>query len=112
LSLDAQQSRFETRPLPLGAIYILGERRAEAAPFVEAVRPRAALLSLVADTFANKVLDREMRAREFDVLSRVVSSVPVRRIFAHSDPSHIQELCKAIREDLAATQETARAVSR
>jgi hypothetical protein len=97
--LGDSQTRFENQPLPLAAVYFLGERRSEGAPSVEAVRPQEALMSLVADTFANKILDREMRAREFDVLGRLVSSVPIRRVFSHSNPSRILDLCRAIRED-------------
>ena len=101
MSLDGRQTRFESGPVPLGAVYVLGERRAEGAPSVEAVRPQAALLALVADTFANKILDREMRALEFEVLGRVVTRVPVRRVFPHSDPSRIRDLCRVIHEDFA-----------
>jgi hypothetical protein len=101
LALGNQAMRFENRSLPLGAIYLLGDRRADQAPFVERVRPQAGLLSLVADTFANKILDREMRAREFAVLSRLVTAVPIRRLHPHSDPSRIEELCTVIRKDFA-----------
>jgi len=101
LALGEQGTRFENRSLPLGAIYLLGDRRPDHAPFVEGVLPKAALLSLVADTFANKILDREMRAREFAVLGRVVTAVPIRRLHPHSDPSRLAELCAAIREDFA-----------
>lgn len=107
LSLGDGQARFENHPLPLGAIYFLGERRANDAPLVEAVRPQAALLSLVADTFANKVLDREMRAREFDVLGRLVNSAPVRRVFPNSDPTRVSDLCRVIREDFASLKASA-----
>jgi hypothetical protein len=100
--------RFETRPLQLAAIYILGERRLHPAPYVEATRARPALLSLVVDTFANKILDPQMRAHEFDVLSRLVSSVPVRRLFPSSDPSRIFDLCRVIQEDIAALRVSAR----
>ncbi|MCU1315292.1 MAG: hypothetical protein JWN63_614 [Candidatus Acidoferrum typicum] len=101
LALGEQGTRFENRSLPLGAIYLLGDRRPDHAPFLEGVLPKAALLSLVADTFANKILDREMRAREFAVLGRVVTAVPIRRLHPHSDPSRLAELCAAIREDFA-----------
>jgi len=101
LALGDQGTRFENRSLPLGAIYLLGERRPDQAPFVEGVRPQAGLLSLVADTFANKILDREMRAREFAVLGRLVTTVPIRRIHPHRDPSRLEELCAVIREDFA-----------
>lgn len=100
LALGDQRTRFEKRSLPLGAIYLLGDHRADQAPFLEGVRPQAGLLSLVADTFANKILDREMRAREFAVLGRLVTTVPIRRIHPHKDPSRLEELCAVIREDL------------
>jgi len=102
LALGDQGTRFENRPLPLGAIYLLGDRRLDPAPFVEAIRPRAALLSLVADTYANKILDREMRGREFAVLGQLLSTVPVRRAYPHVDATRLEELCKVIQEDLAA----------
>ncbi len=101
LMLGNQEARFENRSLPLGAIYILGERRPDPAPFVEAIRPRAALLSLVADTYANKILDRDMRAREFEFLGRLVTTVPIRRICPHSDATRLKDLCQVIRGDFA-----------
>jgi hypothetical protein len=101
LALGDRGTRFEDRSLPLGGIYLLGDRRPAQAPFVEGVGPQAGLLSLVADTFANKILDREMRAREFSVLGRLVTTVPIRRIHPHSDASRLQELCAVIREDFA-----------
>ncbi len=101
LDLGSQETRFESGPLPLGAIYILGERRPGPAPFVEAIRPQAALLSLVADTYANKILDRDMRAREFEFLGRLVTTVPIRRICPHSDPTRLKDLCRVIRDDFA-----------
>jgi hypothetical protein len=106
LASGDQGTRFENRSLPLGAIYLLGERRPDPAPFVEGVRPQAALLSLVADTFANKILDREMRAREFAVLGRLVTTVPIRRIHPHSDASRLRELCAVVREDFASLHST------
>jgi hypothetical protein len=109
LPLGSYGTRFESRSLPLRAIYLLGERRFDHAPIVEALRPQAALLSLVADTFANKVLNREMRAHEFEVLGRLVSNVPVRKVFAHSDGTRIHELCRVIRNDVAFLRESSEA---
>ena len=101
LDLGSQGTRFESRALPLGAIYILGERLSDPAPFVEAIPPRAALLSLVADTYANKILDQDMRAREFEFLGRLVTTVPIRRICPHQDASRLEDLCGVIRDDFA-----------
>ena len=99
LDLGEYGTHFESRALPLGAIYVLSERRPDPAPCVESMEPRKALLALVADTYANKILDREMRASEFAVLGRLVTSVPVRRLCAHQDARPLEELCKAIRKD-------------
>jgi hypothetical protein len=100
LALGEQGTRFESRCLPLGAIYLLSERRPNPAPYVESMRPQNALLALVADTYANKILDREMRAREFAVLGRLVTTVPVRRVYPHEDPTRLEELCRVVQEDL------------
>jgi hypothetical protein len=101
MSLGAEGTRFENRCLPLGAIYVLGERRPNPAPYVEVVRPQSSLLTLVADTYANKILDREMRAREFAVLGRLVTTVPIRRVHANADASKLKELCNLICEDFS-----------
>jgi hypothetical protein len=99
LAVGDRGTRFESRCLPLGAIYVLGERRPNPAPSIEAIRPQSALLALVADTYANKILDQAMRAREFDVLGRLVTSVPIRRVCAHEDAARLEELCNVVRED-------------
>lgn len=104
LFLGKGEARFQSCPLPLGAIYFLGERHSEPAPSLEVLRPQAALLSLAADTFANKILDRELRAREFEVLARLVMTVPVRRVFPHREASKVHDLCRVIREDFVSLE--------
>jgi hypothetical protein len=93
LSLEKQELRFEERCLPLSAIYILGERRGDPAPLVQEIAPREAFLSLVANTFATSILDRRMRAKEFETLGRLLPRVMVRRLCAHYDAARLQELC-------------------
>jgi len=101
LVLGDQGTQFESRTLPLGAIYLLGDRRPHQAPLVQGVQPQAGLISLVADSFANKILDRAMRAQEFAVLGQLVTTVPIRRVHPHSDASHLKELCALICKDFA-----------
>jgi len=101
LSLGEQGTFFESRCLPLAAVYVLSERGQAPAPYVEAIRPQSALLALVADTYANKILDKEMRAREFAVLGRLVAIIPVRRVYPHQDARRLEDLCRAIRQDLS-----------
>ena len=96
--------QFQREPLPLAAIYQLGERRHDArAPFVETLDRAEGLMSLIANTYATKLMDRQMRAREFELLTRVVSHVPVRRVTPHADAARIHELCDRILDNFLAT---------
>ena len=92
--------QFHGEPLPLAAIYQLGERRHDVrAPFVETLDQAEGLMSLIANTYATKLMDKQMRAREFELLTRVVSHVPVRRVTPHADAARIHELCDHILND-------------
>jgi hypothetical protein len=100
LALDQSENRFQSSSLPLVAIYILGEREAElTAPVIEEVVGGEAIMALVANTYVNYLLDRDMRAREFDVLSRLLAGVPVRRVRPAADTSKVFALCESISAD-------------
>jgi len=91
---------FATKPLPLRAIYLLGARETNlAAPVIEEVTGGDAFAGLVANTYVNYLLDREMRSQEFDMLSRVVAGIPIRRVRPTADPSAVFDLCEAIAAD-------------
>ena len=100
LDLTQQPYQFHEEPLSLAAVYILEERsESNAAPFVSEVSESKALISLVANTYATRLMDKTMRGREFEILGRLVNKVPVRQITPHASPSRIPELCKLISED-------------
>lgn len=97
--LDLRE-RFHREPLPLAAIYQLGERRHDRmAAYVETLDRADALMSLVANTYATKLMDKRMRAREFELLTRLLTKVPVRRVTPHADLARIPELCERILAD-------------
>jgi len=96
--LDLGERQFQQKPLPLAAIYQLGAR-SDNGPVVEAVDRAEGLMSLVANTYATKLMDKEMRAREFELLTRVLNNVPLRRVTPHNDPARISELCESIVTD-------------
>jgi hypothetical protein len=101
LSLDQARCRFESRRLPLGAVYFLGERDpGRSVPLIEEVPAADGLLALVANTYVNYVLDRGMRQREFELLSRLVAQVPMRKITASADPACLPLMCQTIAEDV------------
>ena len=95
---------FESVRRPLGAVYLVAQRSSESsAPRVEDINPREALLGLVQNTYMNWLLDRDQRAAELDVLARLASNVPVRRLIPHTDPARIDQLCNLILRDSEAT---------
>jgi hypothetical protein len=101
-ALDLTQAgyRFAAHPLPLSAIYLLGERRAVDAPCVEELPVPGRLAALAQNTYVNYLLDREMRAAEFAVLGRLVATMPIRRAVAHTDAARVDDLCAVMIDDV------------
>ncbi len=100
LDLTERPEQFHSEPLKLAAVYQLGERRNEAgAPRVISLDRAEGMMSLVANTYATKLMDKQMRAREFELLARILSNVPVRRVTPHTDPARIADLCDCILDD-------------
>lgn len=82
-------------------MYLLGERSDdEAAPFVQEIQGQEALLSPVANTYMNFLLDTDMRACELEALGRLAARVPLRRVVAPNDPGQAYRLCETIIRDL------------
>jgi hypothetical protein len=100
LPLGQNGHHFASSPLPLGAIYILDSRESSlTAPIIEEVPGKEAFIELVANTYVNYLLDQDMRRTEFEVLGRLVSSIPVRRVRPSAEPSTVFNLCEAIAAD-------------
>jgi hypothetical protein len=99
LLLEENRLRFQEKQTPLGAVFLLGERVADpSAPFVETLPAGEVLVALVANSYATNMLDKNMRACEFEVLGRLVTTVPVWRLRPHEDGSRIGRLCDLIEE--------------
>lgn len=77
LDLEAAGLAFQHAPLPVGQVVVLAGHVAGPAPSVRPLAPREALVALLPHTYGTYLIDRGMRAREFDVLARLVESVPV-----------------------------------
>jgi hypothetical protein len=115
LKLDGGSAKFEPHRRPLSAIYLLAPRVAESdAPRIEDLSTRDSLLELVQNTYMNWLLDRTQRGAEFELLTKLVTLVPVRRIVPHADAVRIGALCDLIISDaerLAAHQDSVSSVS-
>jgi len=88
---------FQESALPVGAIFILDERTSNPmAPYVERLSAQEGLMALIANSYATKLLDKRMRAIEFESFGRILNSVPVQRLHVHRDPNLLDQLCDAI----------------
>ncbi len=100
LDLTKPPYQFHEKPLSLAAIYLLEQRsKDDQAPFVNHVSESEALMSLVVNTYSTRLMDKMMRAKEFELLGRLLKTVPVRQIIPHVSTSQIPQLCSVIRED-------------
>jgi hypothetical protein len=101
LNLTGPGYRYQSQPLPLGAIYVLRARQEDAGPRVEAVTGMAGVLLLLGNTYGSGFLDKELRAREFEVLGRLLERVPVRSLTPREGPAYLPQLCETILEDFS-----------
>jgi len=100
LALGDNGFGFASRPLPRGAVYLLGAREAALeSPVIDYASGSNALAEFVTNTYVNYLLDRDMRSREFDVLTRLVVKIPVRRVRSSADYSAVFDLSEAIASD-------------
>jgi hypothetical protein len=100
--LPLDTTGFESRPLPLAAVYLLHPDREATSPVrIEAVSSTDALLSLVAWSYGAVILDEQMRRREFELLTRLLARVPVRRLRRSTDLANLPAVCDAVLADLA-----------
>ncbi len=99
--LDGRVLRFESRLLVLDRVYILERASETTAATILPVRPQEALIELSSQTYANKILDQQMRAREFQMLGELVRNVPVRRLITPANGLGINNLYRAIIQDVS-----------
>jgi len=99
LDLTADDLAFVDRPLPLRALYTgVRDDRADG-PRLQTVHGAEALLVSLANRYAARLADRGMRARDFDMLARLVERVPVVRFGIREGIDRLDGLRRAIVAD-------------
>lgn len=99
--LEGRNLRFQGQSLALGSIYILERADQLAAARIDPIRPQEAFMQLASHTYANKILDQEMRSREFQILGELVKSMPVRRLIAPTGAAGVEKLYRMVLEDVS-----------
>ena len=103
LDLSQERYTFHEQSLPLTAVYVLAARSEDpAAPYVQRLSQAQALMALVANTYATTLMDREMRAYEFGLLSRLAADVPIVQVTPSNNAADLGRLCDTIIEDFEA----------
>jgi hypothetical protein len=100
LDVRGDGHHFAGGPLPLGAIYVLANRvQDNAAPRLEGVAGDQRLLLLASNACASWLADAAARARDFKTFAALAANVPIRRVVAHADASHLPALLDMIERD-------------
>jgi hypothetical protein len=97
--LALSPGNFSLHPFPLKAIYFLDWSSQGDAPTIITCPPAEGFMNLVANTYRNELLDKEMRQQEFVCLSRLANRIALRRISAYRDLAKLSLLCDSILED-------------
>lgn len=106
-------STFQESPVPIADIFVLGERSCgENLPRIEDMSLRDQLLALVANSYATRILSEKSRADEFRFFGRMISAMPIRRLFAHSEPTRLFGFCEFIEQECSDVRVPAAGVSK
>lgn len=103
-----EKIKFEQRAVRLSAIYLLEQRTSNPDPNITPVSKRAAFMSLVANSYGTRILNREMRAEEFAVLGRLVAGVTIRSLKVPQDVNGFERLHSLICADFQAAKKSER----
>jgi hypothetical protein len=100
---DGSRWQFCPEPLPLSGIYLLdAPGPAGTTPHIDAMQPSDGLIALVRNTYADYMLDREGRARDFTLLGRVAKDTPLRLVCRPLGLDSVPRVCQAILKDARA----------
>ncbi len=98
--LNLEDHEVARCPVPLAAVYLLhGAPDVPDRPAFRALRGQQGLMALVGNSYQGVLLDRQMRAHEFDLLTRLLDKVVIRRLCWPEGGVSPRALCAAIAED-------------
>ena len=102
-----QVKNFPTTPLPLQRIYLLTRSSGNAsvmdlsAPHIESCPQRQVFMALLEQTFRLDVTDAVMLVRQLHWLERIVTQIPVRRLYIPNDFTALSTVQAVVLRDCA-----------
>ncbi len=96
---NAQRWRFHEQPMQLAAVYALKERNQTDTLSIRSLSQAEGLLKLAANVYPEYSLNQGDRARDFDVLGKLVGNTPVREVERPDNLDTLHALRDAIMAD-------------
>jgi len=100
LDLCRDNYRFQSSPLRLAAVYTGKHADAKDIPRIDTFSAHEGFIALIANTYSSGLLDKKMRALEFDVLSRLAASVPVKCLKSQKNLIDLNQTCDLVLDDV------------
>lgn len=91
--------RFQTTPLPLGAIYTLSGRMEEDTLSIQPQTKIKSMLTLAGNVYPEYPLHPTDHVRNFDVLGRLADRIPVKEVLLPNDIAALSQIRDAILAD-------------
>lgn len=99
----AAAGAYSPMALRVAAVYMLTNHgEVLGAPCVHPLASRDAIMELLANVYANRLLHRELRLRELDILHHLVSTVPVKAAVTGGRSIPVERFCKVLLDDVRA----------
>ena len=104
LKLPIKQHYRLSKPskVNISAIYLLKKDNRKKSVDTHDLEPYQRILSLISNTVASRLFDRGLNKNHLEFCSKVVSSIPVKKIAFKHDKKCLPELCKSILDDIKA----------
>ncbi|MEC4807074.1 MAG: hypothetical protein SAJ12_16560 [Jaaginema sp. PMC 1079.18] len=100
LDLTQPSYQFQTQPVPLACLYFLEPRQAQLPQGkITPMTAPAGAIALITNTYTNYLLNKSMRAAEFQHLGQLLQTVALRQLHPHSDPQNLPFLLQSILQD-------------
>ncbi len=91
---------YQSQPLKLKAIYVIGDRQPTKTPRVELMGEKEKMINLIVNTYASYEFDRKMQIKDFQVFGEIIKKVTIKRLISHTNTKYLDKLCDVIVEDL------------
>jgi hypothetical protein len=100
----AGDGMFASGPLPLAAVYMLTNKPGIAdSPSLLPMSSGQAMVELLANIYANRLLHAELRLRELDTVHHIVNTIPVKAAMTGSWNSPVERFCEVVLDDVRAS---------